>query len=108
MGFTYKELSTFGSIRKIFKCGPLSMFKKLSNDPEIELDPPKLASRVKSFFFYYSINRHKTTVLPPSYHMSAYSPDDNRFDLRPILYNSKWDLQFKSIENEVSELLNET
>ena len=28
------------------------------------------------------------TVLTPSYHAEQYSPDDNRFDLRPFLYPS--------------------
>ena len=36
---------------------------------------------------YYAINRHKTTVLTPSYHAENYSPDDNRFDHRQFLYN---------------------
>lgn len=35
-------------------------------------------AQVKKFFFYYSINRHKATVLTPSYHAESYSPDDNR------------------------------
>lgn len=26
------------------------------------------------------------TTLTPSYHAEQYSPDDNRFDLRPFLY----------------------
>jgi len=33
---------------------------------------------VKHFFRFYAINRHKTTVLTPSYHAENYSPDDNR------------------------------
>ena len=41
------------------------------------------------------------TVLPPSYHAEAYSPDDNRFDLRPFLYNSAWQWQFEMIDREV-------
>jgi NAD+ synthase (glutamine-hydrolysing) len=40
----------------------------------------KIAEKVEKFFFYYGINRHKTTVLPPSYHISAYSPDSNRLE----------------------------
>ena len=35
--------------------------------------------QVKRFFYYYSLNRHKLTVLTPSYHAESYSPDDNRF-----------------------------
>ena len=33
--------------------------------------------------------------------MSQYSPDDNRFDLRQILYNSSWTTQFKAIDDLV-------
>ena len=33
------------------------------------------------------MNRHKATVLTPSYHAESYSPDDNRFDHRQFLYN---------------------
>lgn len=36
---------------------------------------------------FYAINRHKATVLTPSYHAESYSPDDNRFDHRQFLYN---------------------
>ena len=32
----------------------------------------------------------------PSYHAESYSPDDNRFDHRPFLYNVGWHWQFKA------------
>ena len=32
------------------------------------LTPSEIAEKVKHFFKYYSINRHKMTVLTPSYH----------------------------------------
>ena len=35
--------------------------------------------QVKRFFYFYSVNRHKMTVLTPSYHAESYSPDDNRW-----------------------------
>jgi NAD+ synthase (glutamine-hydrolysing) len=103
MGFTYKELTIFGSLRKMHKCGPVSMFRKLMNENGGQKGS-ETASKIKSFFYFYGINRHKSTVLPPSYHMSAYSPDDNRFDLRPIVYNSGWELQFENIDAYVLEL----
>jgi NAD+ synthase (glutamine-hydrolysing) len=31
--------------------------------------------------------------------MSSYSPDDNRFDLRPFLYESSWSWQFDKIDD---------
>lgn len=54
--------------------------------------------QVKRFFYFYSINRHKLTTLTPAYHAEGYSPDDNRFDLRPFLYNVKWTRQFNTID----------
>lgn len=104
MGMTYSELSIYGTLRKISHLGPFCMFQKLLGEwsfpsfaNAVILTPLEIAERVKRFFFYYGINRHKTTVLPPSYHMSAYSPDDNRFDLRPFLYPD-WSFQFKKID----------
>ncbi|KAJ1675616.1 glutamine-dependent NAD(+) synthetase [Spiromyces aspiralis] len=79
MGMTYDELSAFGRLRKI-------------------------AQKVKRFFFYYSINRHKMTTITPAYHAESYSPDDNRFDLRPFLYNAKWTWQFEKIDQAVGLL----
>eukprot|EP01129_Flabellula_baltica_P006196 TRINITY_DN2295_c0_g1_i2.p1 TRINITY_DN2295_c0_g1~~TRINITY_DN2295_c0_g1_i2.p1 ORF type:complete len:666 (+),score=141.16 TRINITY_DN2295_c0_g1_i2:357-2354(+) len=103
MGMSYQELSRFGTLRKVNNCGPLSMFKKLIYEWD-HLTATEVAEKVKRFFFYYSINRHKTTILTPSYHAENYSPDDNRYDLRPFLYNSKWSLQFKKIDELASIL----
>lgn len=54
------------------------------NDPVTQkaLTPKDIAEKVKKFFRYYSINRHKMTVLTPSYHAESYGNDDNRFDHR--------------------------
>ncbi|RHZ47856.1 hypothetical protein Glove_566g13 [Diversispora epigaea] len=99
MGMTYEELSIFGRLRKNERCGPFSMFSKLIHEWGAELRPTEIASKVKRFFFYYSINRHKMTTLTPSYHAETYSPDDNRFDLRPFLYNTAWSWQFKKLDS---------
>ncbi|CAK4083112.1 unnamed protein product [Aphanomyces euteiches] len=97
MGMTYEELSWFGRLRKIDRSGPLWMFRKLGAI-WTHLSSTEIAAKVKRFFFYYGVNRHKMTTLTPSYHAENYSPDDNRFDLRPFLYNSKWTRQFASID----------
>ena len=55
---------------------------------------------------YYSINRHKMTTLTPSYHAEVYSPDDNRFDHRPFLYNARWSWQFSAIDTAVEKINN--
>lgn len=86
MGMTYEELGFFGRLRKIHRCGPVSMFKKLAHEWAATCTPAEVAGKVKHFFKQYAINRHKSTVLTPSYHAENYSPDDNRFDLRPFLY----------------------
>jgi NAD+ synthase (glutamine-hydrolysing) len=45
------------------------------------------------------------TTLTPAYHAEAYSPDDNRFDLRQFLYNISWSWQFKKIDELAEEQL---
>ena len=103
MGMTYAELSRFGQLRKMEQCGPVSMFEKLVQEWE-HLPPHEVAEKVKRFFRYYSINRHKMTTLTPSYHAESYSPDDNRFDLRQFLYNVQWTWQFRRIDAYVKKL----
>jgi hypothetical protein len=34
----------------------------------------------------------------------VYSPDDNRFDHRPFLYNTRWTHQFAAIDTAVGQL----
>ncbi|KAH7681209.1 NAD(+) synthase (glutamine-hydrolyzing) protein [Dioscorea alata] len=104
MGMTYEELSVYGRLRKIFRCGPVSMFQNLCHKWCGKLTPSEVAEKVKHFFKYYSINRHKMTVLTPSYHAESYSPEDNRFDLRQFLYNWRWPYQFRKIDELVQEM----
>ena len=109
MGMTYKELSIYGKLRSQSKCGPYSMFCKLLHlwcgaNSEERLTPEDVATKVKLFFRFYSINRHKMTVLTPSYHAETYSPDDNRFDHRPFLYNAAWAWQFRAIDDELENI----
>ncbi|KPI42007.1 putative glutamine-dependent NAD(+) synthetase [Cyphellophora attinorum] len=42
--------------------------------------------KVRRFYYYFNVNRHKATILPPGLHLEEYSPEDNRYDLRPFLY----------------------
>lgn len=120
MGMTYEELGWFGRLRKLGRCGPVSMYRKLVSEwttpgkkkaiaangiPVADrlLTHAEVATKVKRFFFYYAINRHKMCTLTPSYHAEGYSPDDNRFDLRPFLYNCRWPRQFQTIDQLVEE-----
>ena len=84
MGMTYDELSMFGRLRKVEKCGPYSMFTKLVHEWGPFLSPvqvsnilyhldlmfkfAQIAEKVKLFFFEHARNRHKMTTLTPSYH----------------------------------------
>ncbi|KAL7753968.1 glutamine-dependent NAD(+) synthetase [Sorochytrium milnesiophthora] len=104
MGMTYEELSIFGRLRKVQKCGPYSMFNKLLGMWGDKLSPRQIADKVQAFFYYYAVNRHKMTTLTPSYHAESYSPDDNRFDLRPFLYPVKFPWQFNKINDVVRQL----
>lgn len=106
MGMSYAELGVFGILRKVQRCGPVSMFTKLLTQWS-SLSPALIAEKVKRFFYYYSVNRHKMTTLTPSYHAENYSPDDNRFDLRQFLYNTKWTRQFATIDALVKQTADE-
>lgn len=108
MGLTYAELSKFGRLRKEDKLGPWSCYQRLLGEwrgqPGYENNPRAIAERVKRFFRFYAINRHKTTIITPSIHLSAYNPDDNRHDLRPFLYTVSFPWQFAKIDRHVEEL----
>jgi NAD+ synthase (glutamine-hydrolysing) len=97
MGMSYDELGHFGKLRKLSRCGPVSMYRKLCILWN-HLSSSIVAEKVKRFFTYYAINRHKMCIITPSYHAEGYSPDDNRYDLRQFLYNIKWTRQFAVID----------
>ena len=98
MGMTYDELGWFGRLRKLSRCGPVSMYQKLLGVWP-DLLPTVIAQKVQRFFYFYGMNRHKMCTITPSYHAEAYSPDDNRFDLRQFLYNKKWERQFSVMDS---------
>lgn len=107
MGMTYDELSEFGKLRKVDKCGPLAMFVKLYHkwsQPPLNLNASQVAEKVKRFWFFYAINRHKMTTMTPAYHAEQYSPDDNRFDLRPFLINPRFPFACRKIDALVERI----
>ncbi|KAI1113504.1 hypothetical protein F5Y14DRAFT_417939, partial [Nemania sp. NC0429] len=57
-------------------------------------------------FRNYALHRHKSTIITPSVHMSAYTPDDNRNDLRLFSYAADWPFQFNEIRAHVERLGN--
>lgn len=103
MGMTYNELATYGKLRKVECCGPYSMFGKLIHMWSDRCSPPEVAEKVKLFFRFYSVNRHKMTIMTPAYHAETYSPDDHRFDHRQFLYNYRWLWQFRAIDKAVEK-----
>ncbi|KAI3386640.1 hypothetical protein SNEBB_002310 [Seison nebaliae] len=118
MGLSYEELNQFARLRRQWLCGPVSMFEKMKSKEmklinqvpmkQIRSRVISWSEKVKRFFYYYSINRHKMTIMTPSYHAESYSADDNRFDQRPFLYPSEWHWQFRDIDIILSKFLNET
>ncbi|CAM9555479.1 unnamed protein product [Heterosigma akashiwo] len=104
MGMSYAELGDFGRLRMLQRCGPVSMFRTLCVAWRGQHTPSIVAEKVKRFFRFYSINRHKMTTVTPSYHAEQYSPDDNRFDHRQFLYNTRWPRQFRKIDLLVQEI----
>ncbi|EMC91495.1 hypothetical protein BAUCODRAFT_330188 [Baudoinia panamericana UAMH 10762] len=93
MGFTYDELSVLGRLRKSFKLGLVGMFQRLVVDwsDRVKADgermtPTDVYWKVRNFMYYYAVNRHKMTTMTPGLYLESYTPDDNRYDLRPFLY----------------------
>jgi len=126
MGCTYAELGAFGRLRSLGRCGPVAMFRRayamavaggragVSGGAGVDgagggggfVAAPTaaaVAARVRFFWRAYSANRHKMTTLTPAYHAEGYSPEDNRFDLRPFLYNVRWPWQFARMDELVAE-----
>ncbi|KAF2735300.1 glutamine-dependent NAD(+) synthetase with GAT domain-containing protein [Polyplosphaeria fusca] len=109
MGMTYHELSVFGRLRKEAKLGPYGMFQRLLHDWRDQYSPREVAEKVKRFHHFYAINRHKMTTMTPAYHAEGYSPDDNRFDLRPFVYPAFYaSHSFKQIDKMVEQLETKT
>ena len=106
MGMSYNDLDWYGKLRMIFKCGPQSMFMKLLNESDPywrAMTARQIGDKVKKFFKFYAINRHKMSIITPAIHLVNYSPDDNRFDQRPIIVPVNW-YTFKHIDAYVTEM----
>ena len=92
MGITYAQIYELGKLRSM-GLGPVDSYLQIMNnsklttifsqDPDGNQVTPDVI--VKKFYFRYTVNRNKTTIIPPSVHLTP-NPDDNRYDLRPFLY----------------------
>ncbi|KIW80027.1 hypothetical protein Z517_06642 [Fonsecaea pedrosoi CBS 271.37] len=103
MGMTYAELSVLGRLRKVGRLGPWGVFEKVIVLASLFMTPRAVYEKVRKFFYYYAINRHKQTTLTPGLHMEQYSPDDHRYDMRPFLYPS-FTAQYRKMEHAVKVL----
>ncbi|KJX94570.1 glutamine-dependent nad(+) synthetase like protein [Zymoseptoria brevis] len=103
MGFTYDELSILGRLRKTFKLGTVGMFERLVVDWSGHMKPRDVYTKVRNFMYYYAINRHKMTTMTPGLYLESYTPDDNRFDLRPFLY-PRFAFEHRKIENMLKKM----
>jgi NAD+ synthase (glutamine-hydrolysing) len=99
MGFTYDELSILGRLRKTAKLGMVGMFERLVVDWSDHMAPRQVYAKVADFMKFYAINRHKMTTMTPGLYLESYTPDDNRFDLRPFLYPVWFPFERRKIEN---------
>ncbi|KAL3108183.1 hypothetical protein niasHT_016374 [Heterodera trifolii] len=86
IGLTYRELSTFGKLRRPGCSGPYRMFQELVHIWHPAHNYDEIADKVRIFFRRYAVNRHKATVATPAYHANTYSNEDHRNDHRPFLY----------------------
>eukprot|EP00742_Colponemidia_sp_Colp-10_P020140 GILJ01023440.1.p1 GENE.GILJ01023440.1~~GILJ01023440.1.p1 ORF type:complete len:540 (+),score=91.83 GILJ01023440.1:107-1621(+) len=99
----YDEYDQIAALRMNGRLGPFSMFRKLMQMWGDRYSPEDIANRVKDFFVKYAKNRHKATVLPPAYHLENHSADDNRFDMRQIIYDTTWRWQFDAIDRQLQK-----
>ena len=106
LAMSYDDLSLLGRIRKVNKCGqPVGMFAYLTSHEWRDEVARVVAEKVKRFFTRYGVNRHKMATLTPSVHLDRCSPDDNRFDQRPLLYPDWGHQQFVEIDRLINNSL---
>ena len=97
-----RSLSTFLRLRELWRGRAITLSRRARGAAAPTTHDEAVAQKVKDFFFN-AINRYKMTTLTPSYHAENYSPDDNRFDLRPFLQNASFDAQFAAIDRAVAQ-----
>ncbi|KAL8272104.1 hypothetical protein Esti_003947 [Eimeria stiedai] len=87
MGLSYGDLSLFGFLRRGLRCGPFSMLRQLLVR-RLYSSSNELCNKVQHFFVCFGRTRHKTAVLTPALQLQTSTPDDSRFDHRPLVYPS--------------------
>jgi hypothetical protein len=80
----------------------VGMFERLLVD-WADRKPRDVYKKVRDFMYYYAINRHKMTTITPGLYLENYTPDDNRYDLRPFLY-TRFAFEHRKIENMLKKV----
>lgn len=104
IGLSYEEIRIINHLRNVELCGMVSIFESLC-DYFPEKDPKEIRRKVDIFYKRYMRNRHKSTVMTPSVHLTGMSCDDNRFDLRPFLYDTGKDSGRLEFQGEIIDTL---
>ena len=74
MGMTYEELSVFGRLRKVEKCGPYGMFTKLVHEWGSKLSP-------------LQVRRSLNLLFPRSFVTFFWVPRVTQYRLIPITFS---------------------
>jgi len=100
IGITQDEFNALADLRQSKRCWPFSMFKMLKWMWKWRWED-EIKRAIYQFHKLYSINRHKQSVATPSLTLENCC-DDNRQDIRQIIYNCNWDYQMWIIESNMS------
>lgn len=102
LGLTYTDIFALTQLRNVSEYGIVSTYEYLC-DIFPDVDRELIFTKIKRFYRLYRKNRHKTTILTPSVHISSNSCDDARYDFRPFLYQTDNAYEFDIIEKLVSK-----
>lgn len=105
LGVSYQQISIFNRLRKSKNMGMVSSFKFLLEN-EIwaeELTCQEILNNFKNFYNRYRVNRHKAPILTPCIHLSNNSCTNARYDVRPYLYETRFQKEYREIDNFIIE-----
>ena len=102
IGLNFKELDIFAEARILRNCSVVSFYKTVESLLP-ELDKKTLLEKISIFFKRYALNRHKVETLPTTLHLTSKSCSSKRFDLRPIVYEDKFEYELAML----SQLINQ-
>ena len=83
IGISYSQIEFIGNLRS-YGYGMIDVYNKAKKS-KLFKNKNDAKNKIELFYKLYSINRNKATISTPCVHLLPNS-DDNRFDLRQILY----------------------